>query len=266
MSTTTRRGFTLIELLVVVSIIALLIAILLPSLAKAKSTAQRTRCGTNIRQWGIAIQVYGGQFDNQVPTDGPDSPTWSDQTIWFNSLPPLVNSNPYSKLQTDAAGTSHIKIPIGGMNSIFVCPSASTGIGNASNETNANGYFVTGSPSSPFFMCYVWNSKLNSTTSNFRLTGIPQPGCTVLMTEKRMQTSEPPRGTPYAIGSNPPPNSLNRVKADGKRFASRHGDGGNVVFADGHVEFFTYRNVTKDITNFNKPGVLVWDPFNAISN
>lgn len=67
-----RRGFTLIELLVVVAIIALLIAILLPSLGRAKATAVRVQCGSILRQWGQIFNIYEAEWDGAwaIKTNG----------------------------------------------------------------------------------------------------------------------------------------------------------------------------------------------------
>ncbi len=63
-----RAGaFTLIELLVVISIIALLIAILLPALAMARENARRIACASNIRQVGLAMHAYGGDNRDYLP-------------------------------------------------------------------------------------------------------------------------------------------------------------------------------------------------------
>ncbi|MBN1804942.1 MAG: type II secretion system protein [Sedimentisphaerales bacterium] len=62
-----RFGFTLIELLVVISIIALLLAILMPCLRKAKEQARRTVCQNNLHQGAAAIFMYAGDFDDALP-------------------------------------------------------------------------------------------------------------------------------------------------------------------------------------------------------
>lgn len=65
----TRRAFTLIELLVVVAIIALLIAILLPSLARAREQTKSVKCLSNLGQWGKAVVVYTAENRDILPGD-----------------------------------------------------------------------------------------------------------------------------------------------------------------------------------------------------
>ena len=65
-----QKGFTLIELLVVISIIALLMAVILPALGKAKEVAQKTICKNNVRQQCIGTILYSNDNDSFVPTCG----------------------------------------------------------------------------------------------------------------------------------------------------------------------------------------------------
>jgi prepilin-type N-terminal cleavage/methylation domain-containing protein/prepilin-type processing-associated H-X9-DG protein len=71
-----NRGFTLIELLVVVSIIALLIAILVPSLAGARRQARQSVCLGQLQQLGVALEVYANQFNGFVPVVYGGSVKW----------------------------------------------------------------------------------------------------------------------------------------------------------------------------------------------
>jgi len=72
------RGFTLIELLVVVAIIALLISILLPSLARARKQAKRSVCASNLHQIGLAMPAYLQDNDDWYPACS-DNPADFDQ-------------------------------------------------------------------------------------------------------------------------------------------------------------------------------------------
>ena len=64
---TTVIGFTLIELLVVIAIIALLAALVMPALSRAKESAKATSCLSNLHQAGLALQLYTADFKNRLP-------------------------------------------------------------------------------------------------------------------------------------------------------------------------------------------------------
>src|SRR6056297_3272318 len=62
-----KKGFTLIELLVVISIIAILLAILLPSLNKVKQVARDVVCRSNVKQWSLIYAMYNQENDGKFP-------------------------------------------------------------------------------------------------------------------------------------------------------------------------------------------------------
>lgn len=75
-----KRGFTLIELLVVIAIIAVLLGILMPALRKVKETARETACKANLKNVGLAVQMYLDDFERKIPNTQS-----SNQHQWFES-------------------------------------------------------------------------------------------------------------------------------------------------------------------------------------
>jgi prepilin-type N-terminal cleavage/methylation domain-containing protein/prepilin-type processing-associated H-X9-DG protein len=85
-----RRGFTLIELLVVIAIIAILAAILFPVFAQARDAARKTSCTSNLKQVGLAMLMYAGDFDEQFPWAASNAAT--PTVTWYDLCEPYVKA------------------------------------------------------------------------------------------------------------------------------------------------------------------------------
>ncbi len=110
-----ERAFTLIELLVVMAVIAILAALLLPALSRARHHAQGAFCLNNLKQWGVATHLLAGDNNDLLPKDGSPNGTSVDEG-WYNDLPRELGLPTYREMpwRTNAG--------IDPGRSVWICP------------------------------------------------------------------------------------------------------------------------------------------------
>lgn len=224
-----RKAFTLIELLVVISIIALLISVLLPSLSKARESARRTVCAGNLRGLMQAVHLYANDNKDQLITVGlgHGGSGNDEQAAWINTLRKHYGENTLiARCPTDQS--EHWDMPIAAATS----PAAT--VPESDDEE----------PKKPILRrtSYATNYYIAGKVGDrgpYRLLGmIKRPTSTALMVELveigPFATSD--HVHPETWWSNP------RVLASHEMALARHLDRANYAFLDGHVDAYAFED------------------------
>lgn len=152
----TLRAFTLVELLVVIAIIAILAAMLLPALSKAREKTKTAACLNNLKQWGLATQLYAAENRDFLPEDGSANGLSKDHG-WYIDLPRVLNIPTYAEV----AWRTNASIDPG--RTIWLCPT---------NPRRSNGNNL-------FHYCLNRHVNGAGTGNTIQLSRIRKPSATV---------------------------------------------------------------------------------------